>query len=218
MFLKNNSRYFIYRFFFILGKVFHPIRVLYNNYMSRIVENLYTGCLSVRINICNGSVIRYPSIRIEGPGISIGQNSYIGKNAVITTWRTKLYEKPQIIVGNGTNIGQNCHITAINRIEIGNYVLTGKYVTITDNAHGSVTLDEMKSDPNTRILVSKGPVIIEDNVWIGDKATICPNVRIGEGSIIGANTVVTKSIPSYSVAVGNPARIIKSFDNYVANN
>ena len=216
MFLKNNSRYFIYRFFFILGKVFHPIRVLYNNYMSRIVENLYTGCLSVRINICNGSVIRYPSIRIEGPGISIGQNSYIGKNAVITTWRTKLYEKPQIIVGNGTNIGQNCHITAINRIEIRSIKEFNRKRM--NNLEGSELSKEMKSDPNTRILVSKGPVIIEDNVWIGDKATICPNVRIGEGSIIGANTVVTKSIPSYSVAVGNPARIIKSFDNYVANN
>jgi len=202
----------MYRFFFILGKLFHPLRAIYNKFIFRIVEYIYTGCLSVRINISNGSVIRYPSIRIEGSGISIGRNSYIGKNAVITTWRTKLYEKPNILVGDGTNIGQNCHITAINRIEIGNCVLTGKYVTITDNSHGSVTLEEMQFDPNRRALVSKGPVVIEDNVWIGDKVTICPNVRIGRGSIIGANTVVTKDIPSYSVVVGNPARVIKTFE------
>jgi acetyltransferase-like isoleucine patch superfamily enzyme len=211
MLLKNKAREFIYIFFFILGKLLYPLRVLYNNYLTRIVEYIYTGCLSLSIKISYGSVIRYPSIRIEGPGIIIGRNSYIGKNAVITTWRTKSYEEPRLLIGNGTNIGQNCHITAIDKIEIGNNVLTGKYVTITDNSHGSISEKDLQSNPNKRELISKGPVIIEDNVWIGDKVTICPNVRIGKGSVIGANSVVTKDVPSFSVIVGNPARIIKSF-------
>lgn len=218
MSLKSRVRKCMYMFFYMVGKLFHPLRALYINYLSRLVEYLYTGCLSMRINISHSAVIRYPSIRIEGPGIFIGNNSFIGKNAVITTWRTNLYEEPRLKIGDGTNIGQNCHLTAINKIEIGNCVLTGKYVTITDNAHGSITIADMQSDPNKRALVSKGPVIIEDNVWIGDKVTICPNVRIGKGSIIGANSVVTKSIPSYSVVVGNPARVIKSFDNYATIN
>lgn len=61
-------------------------------------------------------------------------------------------------------------------------------------------------------MYTKGPIIINDNVWIGEKATICPGVTIGKGSIIGANAVVTKSIPPYSVAVGCPAIIIKQLE------
>ena len=62
--------------------------------------------------------------------------------------------------------------------------------------------------PVSRPLVSKGKVVIGENVWIGDKATILPGVSIGDGSVIGANAVVTKDVPPYSVVVGNPARII----------
>lgn len=64
--------------------------------------------------------------------------------------------------------------------------------------------------PLFRPLFSKGPVIIGKNVWIGDKATILPGVTIGDGSIIGANSVVTKDVPAYSVVAGNPAKIIKT--------
>lgn len=58
-------------------------------------------------------------------------------------------------------------------------------------------------------MVSKGPVIIGKNVWIGDKATILPGVTIGEGAVIAANSVVSKNVPPFSVVGGIPARIIK---------
>ena len=54
------------------------------------------------------------------------------------------------------------------------------------------------------------PVIIEDDVWIGSRVTILPGVTIGEGSVIGASAVVAKSVPPYSVVVGNPAKIVKT--------
>ena len=79
---------------------------------------------------------------------------------------------------------------------------------ITDNAHGLFTEEDLSVPPRRRALVSKGPVIIEDNVWIGDKASVLPGVRIGKGSIIGANAVVTKDVPPHCMAVGNPVRII----------
>jgi acetyltransferase-like isoleucine patch superfamily enzyme len=97
----------------------------------------------------------------------------------------------------------------VNKIIIGNNLLTGKWVTITDNAHGTTDKEALLSPPIERLLSSKGPVIIGNNVWIGDKATILPGVTIGDGAIIGANAVVTKDVPPYSVVVGNPARIIK---------
>jgi acetyltransferase-like isoleucine patch superfamily enzyme len=117
---------------------------------------------------------------------------------------------PQIIIGDNCSIGEYCHITAINKIVIGNGVLTGRWVTITDNSHGSLLLDESDIQPLKRKLQSKGPVVIEDNVWIGDKVTILPDVHIGYGSIIGANAVVTKDVPANCVVGGNPAKIIKN--------
>ncbi|MBQ4055965.1 MAG: hypothetical protein IJD32_02545 [Bacteroidaceae bacterium] len=63
--------------------------------------------------------------------------------------------------------------------------------------------------PRLRNVTSKGTIVIKDNVWIGDKATILPNVTIGEGAVIAANSVITKDVPPYSVAAGNPAIIIK---------
>ena len=62
---------------------------------------------------------------------------------------------------------------------------------------------------NVRAMYSKGPIVIEDNVWIGEMVCILPNVKIGKGSIIGANAVVTKDIPAHALAGGNPAKVIK---------
>ena len=80
-------------------------------------------------------------------------------------------------------------------------------MTITDHAHGSSCID--MTTPANRKLISGGAVFIGKNVWIVDKITILPGVSIGEGTIVGANSVVTKSLPAYSVCAGNPARIIK---------
>ena len=68
----------------------------------------------------------------------------------------------------------------------------------------------MNISPYCRPLISKGPVIIEDNVWIGEKVSIMPGVHIGFGAIIAANAVVTTDIPSYCVVGGIPAKIIKN--------
>ena len=104
-------------------------------------------------------------------------------------------------------------MTAINRIVIGNGVLTGKKVLITDNSHGEITREMMDVDPLKRQVVSKGEVIIGDNVWIGEKATIVANVKIGNGAIVAANSVVTKDVPPYCVVAGCPAKIVKNFNN-----
>ena len=93
---------------------------------------------------------------------------------------------------------------------IGNNVLTGPRVLITDNAHGDSLFKLLDTAPIERFLYSKGKVVIEDNVWIAEGAMIMPGVRIGKGSIIAANSVVTKDIPPYSVAAGTPAKIIKT--------
>ena len=161
------------------------------------------------------SMINSQLILIGGKYISIGDNTNIGVRSVLTAWDqyNNIPFQPEIIIGSNVSIGDDSHITAINKIVIGNNVLTGKKITITDNSHGKSLLELFDIAPSQRNLYSEGPVYIEDGVWIGDKVTILPNVRIGKNSIIGANAVVTKDIPSNCVAAGNPARIIKIINN-----
>lgn len=83
------------------------------------------------------------------------------------------------------------------------------FVYISDHSHGEITRAELDLPPLGRLLYSKGPIIIGNNVWIGEKVCILPNVRIGDGAVIGANSVVTKDIPPHSVAAGSPAKVIK---------
>lgn len=138
--------------------------------------------------------------------------SQFGARAILTAWDK--YEcdsfAPQIIIGDNVNIGEDCHITAINKIKIGKNVLMGKKITISDNSHGETDFDSLLIPPIKRRLFSKGPVIIEDGAWIGDNVTILSGVRIGKNSIVGANALVTKNVPENCIVGGVPAKIIKN--------
>lgn len=163
------------------------------------------GCKHVRFG--------YPvNILIGKKHCSIGSDTGFGKQLVLTAWESHGNQtfSPIIRIGHRCHFGDYLHLTAINQITIGNDVLTGRWVTITDNSHGATDLDTLHIAPIDRHLVSKGPVVIGDKVWIGDKATILPGVTIGEGAIIAANAVVTKDVPAYTIAAGNPANTIKS--------
>ncbi|MBR2630317.1 MAG: acyltransferase [Bacteroidaceae bacterium] len=146
--------------------------------------------------------------------ISIGCNVMLQDYIYMTAWpQTNEKEQPMIIIGNDCCFGAFNHITTISSIIIGNGLLTGKFVTITDNSHGKADIHDMEQMPIKRKMASKGSIFIGDNVWIGDKATILPGVSIGDGVIIAANSVVTKDIPSFCVAAGVPAKIIKRCNN-----
>lgn len=117
---------------------------------------------------------------------------------------------PEIVIGNNCQFGAMNHISCCNKIVIGDNLLTGKWVTITDNNHGTTDFESLQKAPVSRLLSSKGPIIIGNNVWIGEGARILGGVTIGDGAVVGANCVVTKDVSAYSVVVGNPARIIKT--------
>lgn len=155
--------------------------------------------------------IKYPSYLYGAKYITVGEgfgcNHFLKLEAIDEFLGEKF--TPQIIIGDNVSIQQYCHIGAINKIIIGNNVLIASRVFITDHSHGKIKKEVMSLPPAERKLHSKGPVFIENNVWLGEGVVVLPNVTIGENSIIGANSVVTKSIPKNSIVVGNPARIIK---------
>lgn len=120
-----------------------------------------------------------------------------------------------LFFGNDVQINDYVHISALRGVRIGNNVLIASKVFITDLAHGSYTGDGNDSLPDSVVKdrpLSAKPVVIGDNVWIGELCSVLPGVTIGENSVIGANSVVTKPIPANCIAAGNPARVIKRFD------
>lgn len=183
------------------------------NKIQRLLGIINTFLIKTEIaRMGRGSRYLLGSFVVGGKHIRIGKNTVINKYVSITAQCVKGItddEKCIVSIGDNCGIGPYSQITGIKKIQIGNGVRTGSSIFITDNAHGEVIYEQLKIRPNLRPLVSKGEVVIGDNVWIGAKATILPGVHIGDSAIIGANAVVTKDVPPFSVAVGNPARIIK---------
>ena len=180
------------------------------NYLQLIKHYVYTGykkrCFE---QIDKNTLITPTSKRING-GV-VGRNCRFGRGLwleAIKNYHQYSYN-PILIIGNDCIFGDFNHIAAINKVVIGNGVLTGQNVLIEDHTHGETkNRTDLDTLPTMKALFSKGSIIIEDNVWIGDKVVICPGVSIGKGSIIGANSVVTHDIPPFSVAAGIPAKII----------
>jgi len=205
-----------YRILKFITRLFHTVYSYdFSIKLKGKIDRLYTVWISNNIKkIDYSSLIGKDCFLNGGQYIEIGKNSVIGRHGVLTCWDSYQGESftPSIIIGDNCSIGEFCHITSTNSITIGNGVLTGRRITITDNSHGGSYRVEMDILPINRRICSKGPVVIEDNVWIGDKACIMAGVRVGKGTIIAANAVVTKDVPAYSLVAGIPAKVIKNFN------
>lgn len=158
--------------------------------------------------IIKRSIIFLP-LRIDGK-----KNIYIGKHVSISykAWLAALPltgKTVQLIINDYTIIGNFAHIYATKSIIIGKNVLIADRVYISDNLHGynDINIAIMKQP-----IVQKKSVSIGDDSWIGENVCII-GASIGKHCIVGANAVVTKDIPDYSVAVGNPAKVIKQYNS-----
>lgn len=140
--------------------------------------------------------------------IWIGNNVTIGK----LCWLAAGYEtgscNPILKIGNGCRIGNLNHIYATDSIIIENDVLTADKVYISDNLH---SYSDITIPIHTQPIMQKKNVIIGEGSWIGEHVCII-GATVGKHCVIGANSVVTKDIPDYSVAIGVPARVIKTFN------
>ena len=157
--------------------------------------------------------------------VQAGKNVYIGKSCALKGKGNIVLEDGVTVrpyaqiwsgggtvrIGMGSEIGERCRISIANSLEIGEKVLFSPNVYITDCDHEYRNVDIPVIDQG---VVQKGQkVSIGEGSYIGINAVIVGNVKIGKHCVIGANSVVTKDVPDYCVAVGSPARVIKNMKN-----
>lgn len=111
----------------------------------------------------------------------------------------------RLSIGDRSGMGENSYIVCMNNVIIGSDVMMGPEVMILTGGHGYSAPDVKLTDQS----ITTAPVVIGDDVWIGARAIILPGVTIGNRSIVGAGSVVTKNVASNTVVAGNPAKYIK---------
>jgi acetyltransferase-like isoleucine patch superfamily enzyme len=148
--------------------------------------------------IFNEQYIHVGANTLIGPDISLSAGMVPGQQCITN---------PVVTIGDRCLIGRGSGIVGHFSIEIGNDVWTGHNVYITDQNHGY----EDVSRPISQQSQPERAVKIGDGSWLGYGSVVLPGVTIGEHCVIGANSVVTRDVPSFSVAVGVPARVIKRY-------
>lgn len=161
---------------------------------------------------------------------NIGKNFYLGKRAKINKYkyltikdnvrigddaRLSFYDvynneklSPSLYIGQRTYIGDHFTVLCADEVILEDDVLIASFVMISSENHG---INPESTLPYGKQSLTTNKVKISKGVWIGERVSILPGVTIGEKSIIGTGSVVTKNIPAYSIAVGNPARVIKKY-------
>lgn len=180
--------------------------------IKRFIKNKYT----YHSNIKNFGLFS-KTVSLENPYRIIGKkNIYFHDNVIIkdgarieaiTKWGKKQIFSPKIDIGENTTFEQDLHLICANSVRIGKDCVFSARVFISDLNHGYKNID---------LSVIKHPlevkeILIEDGCFVGYGACILPGVHLGKHCIVGANAVVSKSFPDYSVIAGNPAKCIKRF-------
>lgn len=192
---------------------FNFFSVVYSGIKVRIRRFYYKRLFGWDIrSILGPAYIRGKSHIVIGKNFSCRTNLWL---EAVTSFNQQTFS-PEIYIGNNVGCSDFLHIAATNLVRIGDDVLIGSKVLITDHLHGHYR-GPMPSNPEVsphdRPLTGDQAVIIEDNVLIGDNVCVLPGVVIGKGAVIGANSVVTSDIPAWTIAVGVPAKVLKKFDS-----
>lgn len=160
--------------------------------------------------IGTGTYILKPTRVIGKKNIYIGDHCSILHHArmeTVSKWKDTIFHG-EIRIGNGTSIEQNCHVIAADKLVIGENCVLSSQVYVADCGH---SCDTMEGSVMEQPLFVK-QTMIGDGCFIGAGAKIMPGVTLGSHVVVGANAVVTKDVPDYTMVAGIPARPIKQYD------
>ena len=155
------------------------------------------------------SVLQLP-VRLGGARrIAIGEGVFVGSNSWLQTVGDNEGD-PALFLGDGTSISGMAHLSAACSIRLGRNVLLARNVFVTDHGH---RFDDLGLAVLSQGITNPRPVVIGDGAWLGENVVVLPGVTVGAGAVIGANSVVVDDVPEHSVAVGAPARVLRSLVN-----
>jgi len=163
-------------------------------------------------NIGNNVFINTGVIIFTPKNVELGNNIHLDTNV-----KLEVGDKGSIKIGDHVHIGSNGILQGDGGLKIGNYVgfaanctiyTVSNYYEDPNNKNKLISASGMA--PKDKSYVERAPVVIEDYAWLGVNTTILPGVKIGKAAVIGANSLVTKDIPAFSIAVGCPARVVKN--------
>lgn len=132
--------------------------------------------------------------------LEIGPHAYFEPGVWLTS------DEGRIRIGGGTLLNLNVMIAALNQVEIGEHCMLANGCLVTDANH---RFDDPDRPVPWQGFTSKGPTVLGDNVWLGANVVVTSGVRIGRRCVVGANSVVTRDLPEFSVAAGAPARVLR---------
>jgi acetyltransferase-like isoleucine patch superfamily enzyme len=159
-----------------------------------------------------GSGILFPTVALYGePSIHIGANVIVGPYCTLSAGVMPGHvpdNDPVVTIGDDVLIGRGSGVVGHRSVTIGDGVFTGHHVYVTDANHGYEDVGETIG----RQFAGPRPVVVGAGSWLGHGSIVLPGSRIGEHVAVGAGAVVTGELPSFSVAVGNPARVIRRYD------
>ena len=162
----------------------------------------------------NIRLIRFPFILRGRQFISFGKNLTTGYWCRFEVFPIDNDNRKRLIIGDNIQINDFVHICALDSVEIGDGCLFASHVYISDNSHGRYEGGNSDSSPDIapdhREYIT-APVKIRKNVWLGEGVIVMPGVTIGDGSVIGAHSIVNKDIPAACIAVGSPAKVVKKY-------
>jgi len=186
---------------------------LFQRYTLGQLISLSINVIRTKMTFIKARIIRFPFDVRGKQYMSISKGFTAGVGCRLEAY--PVGENKVLYIGENVQINDYVHISAMENVCIGANVLIASKVFISDLNHGSYGTDDVHDCPNTppneRKLYAK-PVIIEENVWLGEFVSVLPGVTIGRGTIVGSNSVVSKSLPPYVIAVGTPAKPVKKYN------
>jgi len=156
------------------------------------------------------TTLQFPC-RIDAPQhISLGSGVFVGAGAWLAAQvgQSGAAEFPVLRIGDGVRMSGFCVLSAALEVVVEEQVLFARNVYVADHAHAFERVGTPVMDQG---LTKVAPVRIGRGAWLGQNVVVCPGVTIGEGAVIGANSVVNRDVPPNSLAVGAPARVLRTF-------
>ncbi|UGA57734.1 acyltransferase [Vibrio sp. VB16] len=193
-----------------LNKALYFLLILTRNFLSNVTRIfLYTPAFKGRVHSCGKNLYLYTGIPfISGPlSIDVGENCRISGQTTFSGRSTS--HNPSLIIGNNVGIGWQTTMAVGTQIVIGNNVrIAGRSSLFGYSGHPFDAKKRAAGDPD--LSNQTGDITLEDDVWLGSNVTVNKGVTIGKGTIVATGSVVTKSLPCFVLAAGNPAKIIRA--------